>query len=61
MNDKELDTKSRILQYAIDMVGSKGDVTIRELTETAGVNVASINYYFGSKENLLKEVERHYS
>lgn len=61
MNDKELDTKSRILQYAIDMVGSKGDVTIRELAETAGVNVASINYYFGSKENLLKEVERHYS
>jgi len=61
MNDVELDTKSKILQYAIDMVGSRGDVTIRELAETAGVNVASINYYFGSKENLLKEVERHYS
>lgn len=61
MNETELDTKSKILQYAIDMVGSRGDVTVRELAETAGVNVASINYYFGSKENLLKEVERHYS
>ncbi|SHI79706.1 TetR/AcrR family transcriptional regulator [Lutispora thermophila] len=61
MNDMELDTKSKIMQYAIDMVGSRGDVTIRELAEAAGVNVASINYYFGSKENLLKEVEMHYS
>ncbi|NLM44229.1 MAG: TetR/AcrR family transcriptional regulator [Clostridiales bacterium] len=61
MNDKELDTKSRILQFAIDMVGSRGEVTIRELAEAAGVNVASINYYFGSKENLMKEVEKHYS
>ena len=61
MNNVELDTKSKILQYAIEMVGSKGDVTIRELTDSAGVNVASINYYFGSKDNLLKEVEKHYS
>jgi len=61
MNSVELDTKSKILQYAIEMVGLKGDVTIRELTDSAGVNVASINYYFGSKDNLLKEVEKYYS
>jgi len=60
-NNVDLDTKSKILQSAIDMVGLKGDVTVRELTDMAGVNVASINYYFGNKDNLLKEVEEHYS
>lgn len=61
MSNMESDTRSKILESAIDMVGLKGDVTIRELTEIAGVNVASINYYFGNKNNLLKEVEYHYS
>ena len=56
-----LDTKSKILQSAIDIVGLKGDITIRELTDIAGVNVASINYHFGNKNNLLKEVENYYS
>lgn len=56
-----LDTRSKILQSAIDMVGLKGDITIRELTDIAGVNVASINYHFGNKNNLLKEVENYYS
>ncbi len=61
MNDDKLDTRSKIIQSAIDMVGSKGDVTIREITDKAGANVASINYHFGNKNNLLKEVENHYS
>lgn len=61
MINTESDTKSKILQSAIDMVGLKGDVTVRELTDMAGVNVASINYYFGNKNNLLKEVEDYYS
>ena len=61
MSNMGLDTRSKILESAIDMVGSKGDVTIRELTDMAGVNVASINYHFGNKDNLLKEVEDYYS
>lgn len=61
MNHDKLDTKSKILQSAIDIVGSKGDVTIREITDKAGVNIAAINYHFGNKNNLLKEVENHYS
>ena len=56
-----LDTRGRILQSAIDTVGLKGDITVRELADIAGVNVASINYYFGNKNNLLKEVEDYYS
>ncbi|MDF2532475.1 MAG: transcriptional regulator, TetR family, partial [Clostridia bacterium] len=29
--------------------------------EKAGVNIASINYYFGNKNNLLKETENYYA
>lgn len=61
MNSEILDTRGKILQTAIDIVGLKGEVTIREIAEKAGVNVASINYYFGNKNNLLKEVESYYS
>jgi AcrR family transcriptional regulator len=54
-------TRNKILSAAIAIFGSKGEVTTREITKMAGVNVASINYYFGSKNNLLKEVEEYYS
>ncbi|MCK9218301.1 MAG: TetR/AcrR family transcriptional regulator [Firmicutes bacterium] len=56
-----VDTKNRIFLSAVEIVGLKGDVTVRELAEMAGVNIASINYYYGNKKNLLKEVEKHYS
>jgi AcrR family transcriptional regulator len=55
------DTRDRIFKSAIETVGLKGDVTIRELAELAEVNVASVNYHFGNKKSLLKEVEKYYS
>lgn len=61
MSSEVLDTKSKILQEAIDIVGLKGEFTVREIAERAGVNVASINYYFGNKNNLLKETENYYA
>lgn len=61
MNGEQLETKEKILNATIDIVGMKGEATIREITEKAGVNVASINYYFGNKNNLLKEVENYYA
>lgn len=61
MGNDILDTRGKILQAAIDIVGLKGEVTTREIAEKAGVNVAAINYYFGNKNNLLKEVENYYS
>lgn len=61
MSNEVLDTRTKILQTTIDIVGLKGEVTIREITEKAGVNVAAINYHFGNKNNLLKEVENYYS
>lgn len=61
MEMEALDTRSKILKAAIDSVGHKGVFTIREIAEITGVNVASINYYFGNKNNLLKEVENYYA
>ena len=57
MSEAVSDKKRRIKDSAISMFAQKGNVTIRELARETGVNVASINYYFGGKENLLAEIE----
>lgn len=48
-------TREKILLAAKELFEEKGfDVTsVREIASKAGVNVALINYHFGSKENLL--------
>src|ERR1700741_3657938 len=53
-----IDTKALILEVAERMFAERGfaSVSIRDLTAEAGVNIASINYYFGSKDKLLYEV-----
>lgn len=61
MNSQVSDTRTKIFEAALAVVGIKGEITIREITERAGVNVAAINYHFGSKNNLLKEVENYYA
>ena len=55
---KEADTRARIIQAAIELFGEKGvdRVSLRELTAHASVNVASVNYHFGSKEGLAEAV-----
>jgi TetR/AcrR family transcriptional regulator, regulator of cefoperazone and chloramphenicol sensitivity len=51
------DAKTRLLQAAGPIFADKGfqAATVREICEVAGVNVASINYYFGDKERLYIE------
>ena len=48
-----------ILEKAVEIYNQKGEIVIRELAQAAGINVASVNYYFGSKENLMAEVEKY--
>ncbi len=57
-----MDTQDKIIATAIDMVGRQInlDFTVREIAEKANVNLASVNYYFRSKYNLLNEVEKHF-
>lgn len=59
MSMLELDTNERILKTAMDIIGKEGhlNVTTREIAQQAQVNVAAINYHFGSKDNLIEQVE----
>lgn len=62
METEKSDTQSKMVATAIDMIGRQVNLnfTIREFAEQAGVNLASVNYYFRSKDNLIDEVERHF-
>ncbi len=49
--------KKKIILAAISCIEREGveSVTTRNVAKEAGVNIAAINYYFGTKEVLLKE------
>ena len=48
--------KEHIIKNAIELFAEKGfeGTSIRELAAKANVNVAMVNYYFGSKEKLFE-------
>ncbi len=52
------DKKQNIIDTAITLFAKKGfeGTSIRDLAAAAGVNVAMINYYFGSKEKLFESL-----
>ncbi len=52
--------KDLILDAALKAAIQKGtsNVTVREVAKSAGVNVAAINYYFSSKHQMLKSLDR---
>ena len=52
------DARERILAAAEQLFAQKGidKSSMRELTALAGVNVASVNYYFRSKDGLAEEL-----
>ncbi len=51
-------TKRRIIKATQELVNEKGleGASVREIAKKASVNVASINYYFSKKENLMGEI-----
>ncbi len=53
-------TKERILAAAEDLFAQHGfaGTSLRQVTSLAAVNIAAVNYHFGSKENLVNEVFR---
>lgn len=53
-------TKERILTAAEALFAQRGfdGASLRQLTSAAGVNLAAVNYHFGSKEKLVEEVFR---
>ena len=58
---ERLTTKERIVQVTMDMIAEEGfqSITIRKIAARAGVNVAAVNYHFGSKDVLINEALRH--
>jgi AcrR family transcriptional regulator len=50
----ELETREKVLRAAGMVFAVKGfkTATVREICQLAGVNLASVNYYFGDKERL---------
>lgn len=53
-------TKERILAAAETLFAQRGfdGASLRQLTSDAGVNLAAVNYHFGSKEKLVEQVFR---
>ena len=56
----QFSTKDRILGAAEELFAQRGfaGTSLREVTSRADVNIAAVNYHFGSKENLVNEVFR---
>ncbi len=60
LNSTPFSTKERILGAAEELFARNGfaGASLRELTASAKVNLAAVNYHFGSKDNLINEVFR---
>lgn len=60
MNAPHFSTKERILGAAETLFARHGfaGASLRQVTAAAHVNLAAVNYHFGSKDNLIEEVFR---
>jgi AcrR family transcriptional regulator len=56
-----VDKREHIINTAIKLFATKGfeGTSIRDLAAVADVNVAMVNYYFGSKEKLFESMVEH--
>lgn len=58
MGSKKEETKKKIMEVTIDLLNSMenpDDITVRKIAEAAGIGVGLINYYYESRDNLIKE------
>ncbi len=53
--------KKQIILATINIIEKEGinSITTRKIAKEAGVNIAAINYYFGTKDDFLKEIFEH--
>ncbi len=50
-------TRERILDAAEELFAERGFASsLRDITSSAGVNLAAVNYHFGSKDALIREL-----
>lgn len=57
---RQFSTRQRILGAAEELFAEHGfaGASLRQVTAAANVNLAAVNYHFGSKDNLIEEVFR---
>lgn len=55
MEEMDCSKKEMILNVTLDLLKKEGfeGITVRKIAKAANVNVALVNYYFGSKDKLL--------
>ncbi len=58
--EDDVTIREKIIRAAIECIEKYGlhGLTVRRIAKEADVNVAAVNYYFGSKEKLVDEVFR---
>lgn len=59
MKQDKANTKAKIYQATLELLASGEEashISTRQIAAKAGVNLALVNYYYQSKENLLSEV-----
>lgn len=56
------DAEEKILDRVLYLIGQTGStrISIRDIAKEAGVNVAAVNYYFGSKDEMMRRVDEFY-
>ena len=61
MKPSKAQLKEKIIIATLECIEKKGiqAITVRDIAEKAGINLASVNYYFGSKEALLEEALKY--
>src|SRR6478672_13489778 len=54
-------TRAELMDAALDLIAECGEegVTLRELTDAAGANVAAVSYHFGSLKSLCDAAVEH--
>src|SRR5437762_5573972 len=58
MSGRDRETRERLLRTAARLFADRGfkKVTVRDICRTARANVAAVNYHFGDKMGLYREV-----
>jgi TetR/AcrR family transcriptional regulator, regulator of cefoperazone and chloramphenicol sensitivity len=58
MSTKGLQTKDKIIHATLHLITEEGDInnlSVRRIAKIAGVNFSTINYYFQTKDNLIRK------
>jgi TetR/AcrR family transcriptional regulator, regulator of cefoperazone and chloramphenicol sensitivity len=53
---RNLEIKKKIISETKSLISQKRNVTIKDIADKCYMNIASVNYYFGSKELLIDQV-----